>query len=101
MRDLWTGLTLLVLDQELRNEIFAAAAFKEVPDLEQGLEDANAEVQVLHLSNQPNPDAVLKMDEIFGRRGAFVAPYSLAEVNRWVRHGDEFRHALDNLRIVI
>src|SRR4051794_26673587 len=101
MRNLWKALTLLALDEPLRNEVAALAKFDNKPDLGLGLEK-RSDLQQRHFDNQPNVPTLLAIDQKFRAKGIFLAAYDLAEINRWMKDGGaQFLDALKSLNTAL
>jgi hypothetical protein len=92
---------MLVIDPELRTEIRQHAKFRQPdPRLLKGLE-THPVLMRLDLQNQPDPEALRKIDGVYRDRGLCLSPYALAELNRWVAAGPPFFGALDRLRTAL
>ncbi len=101
MRDLWKALTLLAVDQPLREEIGKLALFDSRPDLAKGLEQ-RPDLQLLKFDHQPNLPTLFAIDLKFRALGLNLAAYELAEINRWMIDGRQaFLDALGQLKAAL
>ena len=94
MRDLWKALTLLVLDDQLRRDVVAAADFTKNTSL-----PTACSPPLPDFVNQPSVPALRQINNLFRAKGLFLGVYALAEINRWIKDGGTpFETALANLR---
>lgn len=128
MRDLWKGLAMITLDEELRKAISEKALcvmrpsvverFPTVSDLKRefdiqpGLEEKLETLSDLaeKLQIQPDLNALRGIDKLFRERGLILSTYALAEINRWFfgasidpenqkLHRDDFLAALARFKL--